>query len=77
LPSFLTIADDCAICYAARMDGALPDRVCDNVHCSKPFHRACLFEWLRALPRAQQTFDTVFGVCPYCSADISCKAPGR
>jgi E3 ubiquitin-protein ligase FANCL len=64
---------ECGICYSYRLDNALPDRVCDNQKCGKPFHRTCLFEWLRAIPSSRQSFDTIFGECPYCSSPITCK----
>lgn len=63
----------CAICYAYTLDDEIPAVVCDNVHCARPYHRACLLEWLRALPESRTSFDTVFGACPYCSEAISAK----
>ena len=63
----------CAICYAYSLDGAIPAVVCDNAHCARPFHSACLLEWLRSLPDARSSFDTVFGTCPYCSEPITAK----
>jgi E3 ubiquitin-protein ligase FANCL len=53
---------------------AIPDRVCDNAKCRRPFHLTCLLEWLRGLPDSRTSFGTTFGACPYCSADISVKA---
>lgn len=86
LPSPATTAREeftaeCGICYAYRLptvgsDGkegggsAIPDIACENEKCGRPFHRTCLYEWLRALPSARQSFDTVFGECPYCSQPI-------
>jgi E3 ubiquitin-protein ligase FANCL len=64
---------ECAICYAYRLENDIPDRVCDNNKCSKAFHRVCLYEWLRAIPTTRQSFDTMFGACPYCSTPISVK----
>jgi E3 ubiquitin-protein ligase FANCL len=61
------------ICYAYRLENAIPDRVCDNLKCGKAFHRLCLFEWLRAIPSSRQSFDTIFGTCPYCSNPITVK----
>ena len=63
---------ECAICYSYELDGAVPDVVCDS--CSKPFHKACLTEWLRALPTTQQSFNRLFGECPYCGHSIACEA---
>jgi hypothetical protein len=35
-------------------EGLVPDRVCDNGSCGRPFHSACLVEWLRAIPTTRQ-----------------------
>jgi E3 ubiquitin-protein ligase FANCL len=51
----------------------IPDRLCENQNCSRPFHEKCLFDWLKALPTARQSFHTVFGECPYCRETISAK----
>ena len=64
----------CAICYTYRLDGAIPERVCDNTHCSRGFHTSCLLEWLRSSADARTSFDTVYGNCPYCSEAIFVKA---
>ncbi|XP_074255897.1 E3 ubiquitin-protein ligase FANCL isoform X2 [Saimiri boliviensis] len=58
---------DCGICYAYQLDGAIPDQVCDNSQCGQPFHQMCLYEWLRGLPTSRQSFNIIFGECPYCS----------
>ncbi|ETE72297.1 E3 ubiquitin-protein ligase FANCL, partial [Ophiophagus hannah] len=67
---------DCGICYAYRLDGAIPDQVCDDSHCGQSFHQVCLYEqitpcfilqWLRGLPSSRQSFNVIFGECPYCS----------
>ncbi|XP_066863666.1 E3 ubiquitin-protein ligase FANCL isoform X2 [Kogia breviceps] len=58
---------DCGICYAYQLDGALPDQVCDNSQCGQPFHQICLYEWLRGLLTSRQSFNVIFGECPYCS----------
>jgi len=62
---------ECAICYTYRLDGALPDIVCDNSKCARPFHGSCLYEWLRAVPTTRQAFNTIFGSCTYCGQNIS------
>eukprot|EP00644_Phytophthora_capsici_P016511 jgi/Phyca11/529968/estExt2_fgenesh1_pm.C_PHYCAscaffold_520045 len=49
----------------------IPDRLCENPNCNRPFHAKCLFDWLRALPASRQSFHTVFGECPYCREAIS------
>uniref|UniRef100_A0A8C8ZV25 FA complementation group L n=1 Tax=Prolemur simus TaxID=1328070 RepID=A0A8C8ZV25_PROSS len=58
---------DCGICYAYQLDGAIPDQVCDNSQCGQPFHQICLYEWLRGLLTSRQSFNIIFGECPYCS----------
>uniref|UniRef100_A0AAR2ITC7 RING-type domain-containing protein n=1 Tax=Pygocentrus nattereri TaxID=42514 RepID=A0AAR2ITC7_PYGNA len=58
---------ECGICYAYRLDSAIPDQVCNDPRCGQPFHQACLYEWLRGLPTSRQSFNVVFGECPYCN----------
>ncbi|XP_016892727.1 E3 ubiquitin-protein ligase FANCL isoform X2 [Cynoglossus semilaevis] len=58
---------ECGICYSYRLEDAIPDQVCNDPRCGQPFHQACLYEWLRALPSSRQSFNVVFGECPYCS----------
>uniref|UniRef100_A0A7M4F5D1 FA complementation group L n=1 Tax=Crocodylus porosus TaxID=8502 RepID=A0A7M4F5D1_CROPO len=58
---------DCGICYAYRLDGTVPDQVCDDPRCGQPFHQACLYEWLQSLPSSRQSFNVIFGECPYCN----------
>ncbi|XP_074062718.1 E3 ubiquitin-protein ligase FANCL isoform X3 [Macrotis lagotis] len=68
---------DCGICYAYRLEGAIPDQVCDNSQCGQPFHQTCLYEWLRGLLTSRQSFNIIFGECPYCSKPITLKISGR
>ncbi|KAM7078571.1 E3 ubiquitin-protein ligase FANCL [Molossus nigricans] len=68
---------DCGICYAYQLDGAIPDQVCDNSQCGQPFHQICLYEWLRGLQTSRQSFNILFGECPYCSKPITLKMSGR
>uniref|UniRef100_A0A8C7B3H9 FA complementation group L n=1 Tax=Neovison vison TaxID=452646 RepID=A0A8C7B3H9_NEOVI len=68
---------DCGICYAYQLDGTIPDQVCDNSQCGQPFHQICLYEWLRGLPTSRQSFNIIFGECPYCSKPITLKMSGR
>lgn len=63
----------CGICYSYFLEGHIPDTLCQNSHCSKPFHQACLAEWMRSLPSIRQNFDMFFGECPYCSEPMSCR----
>ncbi|XP_077189476.1 E3 ubiquitin-protein ligase FANCL isoform X2 [Paroedura picta] len=64
---------DCGICYAYRLDGAIPDQVCDDSRCGQQFHQACLYEWLRGLPSSRQSYNVIFGECPYCNKQITLK----
>jgi len=66
---------ECGICYSYRLDDKLPNKTCDDTRCCQPFHDTCLFEWLRTLPNARSTLNTVFGECPYCSRPIQCQRP--
>ncbi|XP_064603043.1 E3 ubiquitin-protein ligase FANCL-like isoform X2 [Liolophura sinensis] len=66
---------ECGICYAYRLGTDIPDKTCDDVRCGQPFHTTCLYEWLRGLPSSRQSFNTVFGECPYCSKPITVKMP--
>ena len=58
----------------AAAEGDVPDINCDNAACGKPFHRLCLREWLAADASTRQSFGSMFGACPYCSAPIAVKA---
>ena len=49
---------------------------CVASRCGKYFHRACLADWLRALPNSRRSFHTVFGSCPYCEHPISVTLRG-
>lgn len=62
---------ECGICYSHTLDGQLPSKSCDNPKCNQPFHSVCLIEWLRTLPNTRQSFNTLFGTCPYCSEALS------
>ncbi|XP_060082988.1 E3 ubiquitin-protein ligase FANCL-like [Ylistrum balloti] len=66
---------ECGICYAFRLDTELPNQACSDARCGQPFHQTCLYEWLRALPSSRQSFNTIFGDCPYCSKPIKVKMP--
>uniref|UniRef100_K3X2N1 RING-type domain-containing protein n=1 Tax=Globisporangium ultimum (strain ATCC 200006 / CBS 805.95 / DAOM BR144) TaxID=431595 RepID=K3X2N1_GLOUD len=59
--------------HAAQPRTLIPDKLCENSKCNRPFHEKCLFDWLKALPTARQSFNTVFGECPYCREAISAK----
>eukprot|EP00668_Euglena_longa_P045829 GGOE01061511.1.p1 GENE.GGOE01061511.1~~GGOE01061511.1.p1 ORF type:complete len:372 (+),score=73.32 GGOE01061511.1:44-1159(+) len=66
---------ECGICYVYRLEAAIPDCVCDNPKCCRPYHTTCLVEWLRAIPSTRQSFDTLFGECVYCQQSITVKVP--
>lgn len=66
---------ECGICYSYRMELEIPDEVCSDTRCGQAFHRTCLYEWLRALPSSRQSFNTIFGECPYCEKAITVKMP--
>ncbi|KAJ0067079.1 hypothetical protein NL108_010246 [Boleophthalmus pectinirostris] len=64
---------ECGICYSFRLDSGIPDQVCNDPRCGQPFHQDCLYQWLRALPSTRQSFNVIFGECPYCSKPITVK----
>lgn len=64
---------ECGICYSFQMNDALPDKPCNNSHCSQLFHVECLIAWLRSVSTTTQSFSTLFGECPYCDMPITCK----
>ncbi|XP_060575282.1 E3 ubiquitin-protein ligase FANCL-like [Ruditapes philippinarum] len=64
---------ECGICYAYRMDSEIPDEVCNDTRCGQAFHKTCVIEWLRALPSSRQSFNTIFGNCPYCEKAMTVK----
>lgn len=65
---------ECGICYMYRLDGAAPDIICNNLPCSRSFHHCCLFEWLKGLSTSRQSFNKIFGKCPYCEQPITVPA---
>uniref|UniRef100_A0A671KRF4 FA complementation group L n=1 Tax=Sinocyclocheilus anshuiensis TaxID=1608454 RepID=A0A671KRF4_9TELE len=68
---------ECGICYSYRLESAIPDQVCNDPRCGQPFHQVCLYEWLRGLPTSRQSFNIVFGECPYCSKVIFSLPPTK
>jgi E3 ubiquitin-protein ligase FANCL len=67
---------ECAICYSYRLADQFPTENCDDPSgCGKSYHQMCLFEWLRSLPEqcSKMSFRSIFGQCPYCEKQISCK----
>ncbi|KAG1366685.1 putative E3 ubiquitin-protein ligase FANCL [Cocos nucifera] len=73
---------DCGICYARYLplddefgdnSGSAPDYTCENLSCSRAFHTVCLRDWLRSITTTRQSFDVLFGNCPYCSEPVAVK----
>lgn len=65
------VSAECCICYAYSLEGLSPDVYCSSSNCGKAFHRSCLAEWLRSDTHCRQSFNMLFGECPYCSTNIS------
>uniref|UniRef100_A0A0E0P0Q8 FANCL C-terminal domain-containing protein n=1 Tax=Oryza rufipogon TaxID=4529 RepID=A0A0E0P0Q8_ORYRU len=77
---------DCGICYAKHLpiddelgthSGGTTDYTCENPSCSRAFHSVCLRDWLRAITTTRQSFDVLFGNCPYCSDPVAVKITDR
>ncbi|WVZ60383.1 hypothetical protein U9M48_010417 [Paspalum notatum var. saurae] len=77
---------DCGICYATHLpvddelgahSGRPTDYTCDNPSCSRAFHSVCLKDWLRSITTTRQSFDVLFGNCPYCSDPVAVKITDR
>ncbi|XP_050374549.1 uncharacterized protein LOC126792102 [Argentina anserina] len=73
---------ECGICYAQSLpvDDELRDRsgtgtdyTCDNTSCKRAFHSICLMDWLCSITTTRQSFDVLFGSCPYCSEAVAVK----
>ncbi|KAH0786481.1 E3 ubiquitin-protein ligase FANCL [Histomonas meleagridis] len=64
---------DCGICYLERLGGELPEIICGNPKCAKRFHRSCLSDWLRTKRDSEQSYQYIFGNCPFCSHPIQCS----
>ncbi|KAK4752527.1 hypothetical protein SAY87_021325 [Trapa incisa] len=73
---------ECGICYSQclPLDDEVEgnrwcgiDYTCDNSKCSRGFHNLCLVEWLRSISTTRQSFDVLFGNCPYCCEPIAVK----
>ncbi|XP_063427895.1 E3 ubiquitin-protein ligase FANCL-like [Mytilus trossulus] len=65
---------ECGICYSYKLETELPNEVCNDSRCEQAYHHSCLYEWLRS-SGCRQSFNTVFGECPYCSKPITVKMP--
>uniref|UniRef100_A0A5B6YLT7 E3 ubiquitin-protein ligase FANCL n=2 Tax=Davidia involucrata TaxID=16924 RepID=A0A5B6YLT7_DAVIN len=73
---------ECGICYAQCLpvddelgarSGSGTDYTCDNNNCKRAFHSLCLGDWLRSITTTRQSFNVLFGNCPYCSEPIAVK----
>lgn len=89
-PPSVSIKDDeqadCGICYAKHLpnddelgthSGCATDYTCENPSCSRAFHSVCLRDWLRTITMTRQSFDVLFGNCPYCSEPVAVKITDR
>ncbi|XP_071708482.1 uncharacterized protein [Rutidosis leptorrhynchoides] len=77
---------ECGICYSQFLpiddelgpkSGGGTDYSCENNTCSKAFHSICLGDWLRSITTTRQSFDVLFGSCPYCSDPVAVKIGTR
>ncbi|CAN8251496.1 unnamed protein product [Cochlearia groenlandica] len=73
---------ECGICYAQFLptdeelgarSGTRTDYTCENMNCNKAFHSLCLTDWLKSITTTRQSFDVLFGNCPYCSDPVAVK----
>ncbi|XP_047315464.1 E3 ubiquitin-protein ligase FANCL isoform X2 [Impatiens glandulifera] len=73
---------ECGICYAQCLpfddelgdkSGSETDYTCENGNCNRSFHTICLEDWLRSISSTRQSFDVLFGTCPYCSDPVAVK----
>ncbi|CAA0817226.1 zinc ion binding [Striga hermonthica] len=73
---------ECGICYAQFLpvddelgakSGSATDYRCENGSCNRAFHIVCIVDWLRSITTTRQSFDVLFGNCPYCSDPIAVK----
>ncbi|XP_030496358.2 uncharacterized protein LOC115712235 isoform X1 [Cannabis sativa] len=73
---------ECGICYAQCLpfddelgdkSGSGTDYMCENISCHKAFHSICLGDWLRSITTTRQSFNVLFGNCPYCSEPVAVK----
>ncbi|XP_027179295.1 E3 ubiquitin-protein ligase FANCL isoform X2 [Coffea eugenioides] len=73
---------ECGVCYAQYLpiddelgskSGSATDYTCENNNCSRAFHSVCLRDWLRSITTTRQSFDVLFGNCPYCSNPVAVK----
>lgn len=75
-PSKVSISKDdtsmaCGICYSYRLEDEVPEKSCEDVRCAQIYHISCLVEWMRSLPTCRQSFNVIFGECPYCNKKLT------
>ncbi|CAI9272448.1 unnamed protein product [Lactuca saligna] len=77
---------ECGICYSEFLpindefganSGGKTDYSCENSICNKAFHSVCLGDWLRSITTTRQSFNVLFGNCPYCSEPVAVKTGTR
>ncbi|CAH9110762.1 unnamed protein product [Cuscuta epithymum] len=73
---------ECGICYSQYLpvddelgsdSGSGTDYNCQNNSCQKAFHSICLLDWLRSITTTKQSYDVLYGSCPYCSDPVRVK----
>ncbi|GLT44231.1 hypothetical protein SLA2020_181410 [Shorea laevis] len=73
---------ECGICYAQCLpiddelgtkSGSGTDYMCENTNCNRAFHSMCLVDWLHSITTTRQSFNVLFGNCPYCSEPVAVK----
>mmetsp|Transcript_10494 Transcript_10494/g.12039 ORF Transcript_10494/g.12039 Transcript_10494/m.12039 type:complete len:410 (+) Transcript_10494:130-1359(+) len=69
--------DSCSERNTRAENSVLPNLICDNQKCGRPYHEYCLSEWLKSLPDTKYSFDTMFGKCPVCQESISVRVSSR
>jgi len=63
----------CGICYSYRLNDEIPECTCDDPRCGQTYHNSCLAEWLRSLSTCRQSFNIIFGECPYCNKSLTVR----
>jgi len=63
------IRQECSICYSYKLGDAIPDQVCGNPSCAKPYHAYCLYETLKNTSGVEH-MRVIKGNCPYCQHQI-------